>query len=107
VLRTIRDLKAAGLARRSMRYNPLQMIFWRLAKPYFRALLEDNGALREEIAALRGEIEASRIAILPLTTRLASLEELVAESRGLSSEEDGPSAGQPALVPRAVNSVKR
>ncbi len=102
MLRTIRDLKAAGRARPSMRYNPFRIIFWWLAKPYFRALLED-------IATLRGEVEANRIAILPLSTRLASLEELVAESRGLNSKEDGPSAGQPAttLVPRVMNSAKR
>jgi hypothetical protein len=102
VIRTIRDLKSAGRARWSMRYNPLRLIFWWLAKPYFRALLEDIGALR-------GEIEANRIAILPLSTRLVSLEELVAEGRGLNSTEDDPSAGQPAatVVPRVVNSAKR
>jgi hypothetical protein len=109
VLRTIRDLKAAGQARPSMRYNPLRMIFWKLAKPYFRALLVEVGALREELAALREEIEANRIAIRPLSTRLASLEELVAESQGLNSNEDDPLAGQPAgaLVPRVMDSAKR
>jgi hypothetical protein len=108
VLRTVRDLKAAGRARRSMRYNPLRLIFWRLAKPYFRALLEDNRALREDLAALRGEIDANRIAILPLSTRLASLEAFVAESQGLNSGED-PAAGQPAttVFPRVMNSAKR
>jgi hypothetical protein len=92
-----------------MRYNPLRMIFWRLAKPYFRALHEDIGALREDLATLRGEIEANRIAMLPLSMRLALLEELVAESRGLNSTEDDPLTGQPGttLVPRAVNSAKR
>jgi hypothetical protein len=109
VLRTVRDLKAAGRAHWSTRYNPLRMIFWRLAKPYFRALLEDNRALREDLAALRGEIEANRIAILPLSTRLGSLEAFVAESQGLDSGQDDPSAGQPAttVFPRVMNSAKR
>jgi hypothetical protein len=98
VLRTIRDLKAAGQARRSMRYNPLRMIFWRLAKPYFRALLDDLTALREEI-------DANKAAIRPLSTRLIALEELVAESEGLNSENDGKSGAN--IEPRVITSARR
>jgi hypothetical protein len=98
VLRTIRDLKAVGQARPWMRYNPLRMIFWRLAKPYFLALLEDLRALREEI-------EASKIAIRPLSTRLTSLEELVAEHQSLNSEQDGQAAA--TVEPRVTNNARR
>jgi hypothetical protein len=98
VLRTIRDLKAVGQARPSMRYNPLRMIFWRLAKPYFRALLE-------ELSALRDQIDANKTDIRPLSSRLTALEELVAESGGLNSEKDGQPAAN--IEPRVINGSGR
>jgi len=102
VLRTIRDLKAAGQARASMRYNPLRMIFWRLAKPYFRALLEE---LNAELSALREEIDANKTVMRPLTTRLTALEELVAEREGGNSESDGKS--ETKIEPRVMTSARR
>jgi hypothetical protein len=98
VLRTIRDLKAVGQARASMRYNPLRMIFWRLAKPYFRALLE-------ELSALRDQIDANKTDIRPLSSRLTALEEFVAESGGSSSEKDGQPAAN--IEPRVINGSGR
>ena len=98
MLRTIRDLKAAGQARAAMRYNPLRMIFWRLAKPYFRALLD-------ELSALREEIDANKTAMRPLSARLTALEELVAEREGHNSENDGKSGAK--IEPRVMTSARR
>lgn len=68
---TLRDLKAAGLPRRWMRYEPLRVIFWALAKPYFRALLQHQPIQHQP---------EHEVAIRALSNRLALLEELIAQT---------------------------